>query len=105
MAIKQNVRVRRGLITYAIAFICLAAVFVINLFLSFARDLLDESVNQDDANSASIFLIIILISLASSCVIAINNVILEAVVAYISKFERHESYTKFNLTVSIKLVV
>ncbi|CAI2384085.1 unnamed protein product [Moneuplotes crassus] len=105
MAVKPNERFWRSLATYGVAFICLAIVFAINLGLSFARDALDDEVNSSNNNETRIYAMIIVISFISSIFIAINNTILFKVIRYISQFERHETYTKMNLTVSVKLTV
>jgi len=103
MAVKPNERFVKALGTYGLAFICLAVVFAINLGLSFARDKLDKNVTTKSYSETRIFITIILISFTSSIIIAINNTILSKVIRYISQFERHETYTKYNLTVSLKL--
>ena len=106
MAVKEKTRVYRAFVTYFIAFLCLCVVFLVNLGLSFAREELDDEVSKDNNDDdAGVYATLLAISFISSMIIAANNTILSKVVRYLSKYERHETYTKFNLTVSIKLTI
>ena len=103
MAVKDSTRFKRSLLTYFIAFLSLCAVFGINLLLSLLRESIEGNPSGTQNKTDQLISTIISISFISSIVIANNNAILSKIVRYISKFERHETYTKFNLTIAIKL--
>jgi Calcium-activated chloride channel len=103
MAITFSNRFKRTLITYFIAFICLGVVFCINLGLNISRDLLQKTAQNSSGISAKDYIIIMLIGICSSLVVTVNNVILTKIIRVISKYERHETYTKYNVSVAIKL--
>ena len=103
MAVKDSTRFKRSLLTYFIAFLSLCAVFGINLILSLLRESIEGNPSGTQSKTDQLISTIISISFISSIVIANNNAILSKIVRYISKFERHETYTKFNLTIAIKL--
>lgn len=89
--------------TYAITLLCLAIVFGINLGSAILREFLSTEAEKSGGNSKGIYVLIFIIGAASSIIIAINNSVLAFVIRYISEFERHETYTKYNLSVSLKL--
>ncbi|CAI2377353.1 unnamed protein product [Moneuplotes crassus] len=103
MAVEEKTRFYRSFVTYFFAFLCLCCVFLINLFLSFLREELGGASNKNKSTAEIVISSIISISFVSSIVIANNNSVLAKVVRYISKYERHETYTKFNLTIALKL--
>ena len=105
MAITFSSRLKRTLITYSIAFICLGIVFWINLGLNIWRDLLQTTAEKSSGMSAEIYIIIMLIGIWSSIVVAVNNIILTKIIRIISKYERHETYTKYNVSVALKLTL
>lgn len=45
------------------------------------------------------------ISLTSGTIVSITNYILTRLIKYVTLYERHETYTKFNLSVALKLVL
>jgi hypothetical protein len=102
MGIPDSTRIKRSLVTYLITFLLLLAVFGINLGLAMLRDWLAETTQDSGGSSGGIYVLIMLIGIISSIIIAINNSILSRVIKYISEFERHETHTKFRLTIALK---
>ncbi|CAI2366707.1 unnamed protein product [Moneuplotes crassus] len=91
----------RQLITYSCTFVCLIVSFGITLGIS---SIIDVLASQENTSTAEDFFIGIL-SFLSSIVVTLINIALEKIIRHLSSFERHDSYTKFNLSVSIKLTI
>ena len=91
------------MITYLLAFVCLGVVFGINLGLNILRDALQAIAEKSSELSGGILVIIMIIGIWSSLVVAVNNIILTKIIRVISKYERHETYTKYNVSVALKL--
>lgn len=104
MSVTFSSRFKYSWLTYFTSFILLLIVFLINFGLSFSRNLLANEISNVNGDSSKLYNAInSLISILSSIIIAINNALLTLVIRSISKLERHETYTKYNVSVSIKL--
>lgn len=75
--------------------------FGINLGLSFIKKAIDNSNNQ---STSTAFLIRILSILTSFFVVAIN-VAMGRIVRILSAYEKHETYSKYHLSVAVKLTI
>lgn len=94
-------RVKIGFKTYGITLLCLLISFGVNLGLSFIKETLE---GQDSTSTiASIF--ISLITLLTSFFVVFVNVVLGRVVRILSAYEKHETYSKYHLSVSVKLTI
>jgi len=92
---------KRSLITYLITFLCLVTVFGINLGLALLRDFLVDRAEESGQNSG-IYILVLLIGVASSLVVAINNWVLSLVIRRVSIYEGHDTYTYLNLSIALK---
>ncbi|CAI2384536.1 unnamed protein product [Moneuplotes crassus] len=105
LSVRSSQRFWRSICTYVVAIFCIAIVFMLNLSLSILRNDLDDDVSKEENNESTTTLIIILISFGSSIIISVNNTILFHLVVYLSGFERHETHTKYNASISLKLAI
>lgn len=94
-------RVKKSFTTYAVTILCLLCAFGITLGASILKDLLDS---QGGTTNTEAILIRIISILTSFLVIAIN-VALGKIIRLLSAYEKHETYSKYHLSVAIKLTI
>lgn len=103
MSVTTCSRVMRSLCTNFGAFICLCVAFVINYLLRSLKDSLDASNSQ--STSTSDYILIRIVSALMSVIVVMINFILGRIIRMLSSHEKHETYTKYNVSVAIKLVI
>jgi hypothetical protein len=92
-------RVQKSFYTNLIALGCLVVAFGINLGLSILKDTFDDN----EGSSTSATTVIRFISVMTSFVVVAINVALGRVVRILSAYEKHETYSKYHLSVAVKL--
>ncbi|CAI2371715.1 unnamed protein product [Moneuplotes crassus] len=97
-------RLRRTILTYFITIICLGASFGMNLSIGILKDHLEKRAkSSQDSSSFNHIIIMLCINIASSSIVAGMNFSIDKIIRLLSLFERHETYTQFNISVAIKL--
>ncbi|CAI2369250.1 unnamed protein product [Moneuplotes crassus] len=94
-------RLKRVLWTFLIAIICLGIAFGINFGI---RQIKKKIENQDRETILEQYLIRSL-SIFVSFLVAIINTILGRIVRILTSYEKHETYTKYHLSVAFKLTI
>jgi len=79
----------------------LGVAFTINLFLRFAKDAVDNS----DGESATEEGFIRFLSILTSLFVAAVNVALGRIVRFLSAYEKHNTHSKYHLSVAVKLTI
>jgi hypothetical protein len=101
-----SIRVRKAFITYLVTFLILVGSFFINLILGEFKDRLDENIQEDNNGSDLVaYTILGAISLANGLIISIINFTLGQAVRILTNIENHTSYTRYHLSVMVKLVL
>jgi len=100
LSVSTTERIKKVALTYFITFICLLVAFGVNLGLSIAK----ESLTTDTGSASPAATVSIrAISIVTSFFVVFVNVILGRVVRLLSAYEKHETYSGYNLSVAIKL--
>ena len=93
-------RVKKMSVTYIITFLCLWVAFGINLGLNILKNSYSSS-NKSTSSSATTS--IRAIAIWTSIIVVMINVALGRIVRILSAYENHETYSKYHLSVEIKL--
>lgn len=93
-------RVKTSFYTNLIAFGCLLIAFGINLGLSILKDAIES--NDNETTTTEEFLVRF-ISILTSFIVVVINVTLGRVIRILSAYEKHETYSKYHLSVAVKL--
>ncbi|CAI2376406.1 unnamed protein product [Moneuplotes crassus] len=99
LSISLKVKLKRNIITYTCTFICLGVSFGLNLAINSIIDVL----RGEESSSAAAEVFVVILSILSSILVSVINIILEKIIRELSAYERHDTYTKLNLSVSLKL--
>jgi len=78
---------------------------VINYILGVLKANLEEDKKIKDSLGGSYLLLTTLISIVNSSIISLINLFLNRAVRFLTLYECHETYTKFNLSVALKLIL
>jgi hypothetical protein len=86
--------------TYAVTILLLGAVFGVNFGLNSAKEALNEDAKGKSGSEANV---IRLFSALMSFIVVSVNLFLSKIIRYLSSFEKHDTYTNYNLSVASKL--
>jgi hypothetical protein len=103
ISIKTKQRVVNILITYSVTLLILCLSFGFNYLVAVVKYELEN--RTKGPSEESYFILITLISIVGSSIVSLVNFLLNKIVRYLTLYERHETYTKYNLSVAIKLVL
>ena len=95
-------RVKKSLATYGVTALCLLIAFGINLGLSILKDSLEDSSGGASTGAAAAIRVI---SIFTSFLVVFINVVLGRIIRILSAYEKHETYTKYHLSVAVKLTI
>ena len=98
-------KVRKSFITYLVTFIILMFSFWINFGFGILKKYFKSAnSNLEDKKELYLFLTV-LISIVSSTVMSLFNYIMGRTMRTLSAIERHDTYTEYNVSVGLKLVL
>ena len=101
LSVNSKSRAKKTLITYAVTLVCLGIAFGVNLSLHRAK----ESLGDGDDSGLSVWAVTGLLSLITSLFVIVVNMLLAKIIRILSKFEQHETYSKYNISVAVKLTI
>ena len=104
LSVVATERFRKSVLTYLITFLVLGFSFTINLFSASLRfDLEKEARENGTTEMTSKYTLIFIIVGVNAIVVALINFSFGRLIRILSSFEAHETYTKYNLSVAVKL--
>ena len=104
LSVVATERFRKSVLTYLITFLVLGFSFTINLFSASLRfDLEKEARENGTTEMTSKYTLIFIIVGVNAIVVALINFSFVRLIRILSSFEAHETYTKYNLSVAVKL--
>ena len=92
-------RLKKMIITYSILFLLLCCAFGIYYGLAYLKRYIDEEAKNDtsgDSNNYKNWLVRI-VSITASLIVIIINSLLKIAIRFLSSYEKHATYTKYNL--------
>ena len=98
-------RVKKMMVTYSVLILLLAFVFGIYYGLYRLKKYVDEESKNGSTNSSLMQFIVILVSICSSLITIVVNSILVYIIRLMSSYEKHSTYTKYDLSVATKLML
>ena len=90
------------IILILIIIILLVGVYFANIGIIIKRRELEKEVDEQDKDASTRFFIIRLLSLVTSILIALNNLVLKKLTQFLTVFEGQQTYGKFALSQSFK---
>ena len=91
-------------LTYLVSFVLLAIAFGINWGLNVAKQQMEKSTRNNFEADSSVLWGVRIISILMSFVCTFVNVMLTISIKKLSAKEKHQTYTKFHLSTSFKLI-
>jgi len=101
LSVSFNDRVKKSFQTYMITFVCLLIAFGITYGVSVIK----EQFDSEGETTTFEELFIRIISILTSFLVVVINVILGRVIRLLSAYEKHETYSKYHLSVAVKLTM
>ena len=104
--IKNAQRFKNVIFSYIVMIISLVISLIINLALAMIKGFIEDQTNEGGQNS-NFWITILLqaVSFGNGIAVSLINFALGRIVRYITLFENHDTYTDYNLSVAIKLMI
>lgn len=104
LAVTDARRFLRQCLTYFITFLLLCVAFGIYYGLNRLARFLNDKANDENAKSYYRWLVIV-VNVIISVITVIINFILDKLIRFLSRIEKHRSYTNYDLSVALKLMI
>lgn len=103
LSVVATERFRKSVFTYFVTLLVLATSFLINWYSASIRFKLEQTARDKNDDSTSEFTIILIIVSVNAILVALINFSFGRLIRILSSYEAHETYTKYNLSVAVKL--